>query len=542
MSAYVGIIDLPGPVPVPDGLLDKLADEVRSVCQQPIDVLQVAALLETAGITDNSARQRYGHASVFDLAQSVLRRLSSPAAVSGEVMHVPPLAERRWRVALDYLRGPLTLLPMVLLSVLIMVYQDFGQWGAGRVLALSLSVVGSLLITSGFVQAASRKGSSYLSQGYIDAARRTIGRVMGLGLVAICLAAVLLAVIARHVAAAPPDAVAMMTIAFVALSCLWLAAGVLFMLNQVHWFGIGLAVGVGLIYALLRALALWNVPRGWLMLAATAIGFAGALFVMLLVIWRSLAQRTTASPVGKQRMVLPALPHLVVNLAPYFVYGVLYVLLVLSGHVSGWIGRTPEGVGRMDAVTTTEIGLTLALGGVILAGGVAERTIGRFWRLVKVHQLEAAVSQPAHFRQAIDAFVARERKRFAGVLLLCNTAVVAGVAALVAWSVQSGVASLPWSRETTVVLVWGTIGYGLMALGVFDCMFMITLSRPGMAIRAVTLGIAATLLVGLLIGQLATFHTSAVGLVVGNLVFLAAAHRNLGALLKHMDYFYYASF
>lgn len=542
MSAYVGVIDLPGPVPVPDGLLDKLADEVRSVCPQPIDVLQVAALLETAGITDNSALQRYGHASVFDLAQSVLRRLAGPPPLSGELVRVPAPAERRWQAALDYLRGPLTLVPMVLLSVVIMAYQEFGQWGAGRVLALSLSVVGSLLVTSGFVQAASRKGSSYLSQGYIDAARRTVGRVMGLGLATICLAAALLAAVAVRVAAAPPDAVAMMTIAFVALSCLWLAAGVLFMLNQVHWFGIGLAVGVGLICALLRGLALLTVPRGWVMLAATAIGFAGALLVMLVVIWRSLAQRTSASPVGKHRVVLPALPHLVINLAPYFVYGVLYVLLVLAGHISGWIGRTPQGIGRMDAVTTTEIGLTLALGGVILAGGVAERTIARFWRLVKVHQLEAVVSQPAHFRQAIAAFVACERRRFAFVLLLCSTAVVGVAAALVGWSAHLDVAFLPWSRQTTVVLVWGTVGYGLMALGVFECMFMITLSRPGMAIQAVMLGIATTVLVGLVIGQLAAFHTSAVGLVAGNLVFLAAAHRNLGVLLKHTDYFYYASF
>ena len=542
MSAYTGLIDLPGPAPVPCALLERLAEEVQSVCRQPVDVLQVAALLETSGITDHSAMQRYGHASVFDLAESVMLRFSATTSTARSNLSDLPAPDSRRQAAMDYLRGPLTLIPMVLLSVLIMVYQQYGQWSSTQVLAFSLSMVGSLLVTSGFVQAASRKGSSYLSQGYILAARRVVGLVVGLGLVTVCLAAVVLAAAVTRILAAPLDAVVTMTVAFVVLSCLWLAAGVLFLLGQVPWFGVGLAVGVGLIYVSLRGLSMLTGELGWAVLAATVIGCGGALLVMGLVTRRTLARRSAASPVGSHRIVLPAAPHLLVNLAPYFAYGVLYVVLVLSGHISGWLGATPPGVDRMVGVTAVEVGLTIALGGAILAGGVAERTIARFWRLVKVYQLEASPAQPGQFSGHMRAFFGREFLRFAVILSLCSLLVTGVVLLFVAWSRAHGTAVLPWTHETSMILALGVIGYGIMALGVFQCMFMITLSRPGMANRAVMIGIATTLTVGVIAGQLALYPYSALGVVIGSLAFALAARSSLQHLMRHADYFYFASF
>jgi hypothetical protein len=542
MSATMDVIDLPGPAPVPHALLDRLADEVQSVCPQPIDVLQVAALLETAGITDRSAVQRYGHASVFDLAASVVRHMAPPSAKPRASASDLAAPESRWQAAMDYLRGPLTLLPMVLLSVVIMVYQSYGQWSSAQVLAFSLSVVGSLLVTSGFVQAASRKGSSYLSQGYVVAARRIVGIVLAIGLATVCITAAMLVIAALRFLAAPPDTVIIMGISYLVLSCLWLAAGVLFLLGQVVWFGIGLAVGVGLIVAVLRGLAPLVGQPPWAMLAATVIGSGGALLVMAVVTWRTLERRSAASPVSGHRVVLPATPHLVTNLAPYFAYGVLYVVLVLSGHISGWLGATPPGADRMTAVTATEVGLTIALGGIILAGGVAERTIARFWRLVKVYQVETSPAQPAAFSCCIRAFFRRECLRYCGVLALCSAFVVGGVVLLMAWLQAHGALVLPWTVETQIILAMGVVGYGVMALGIFHCMFMITLSRPAMATHAVVVGILVTLVVGLIAGRWLLYPFSALGVVVGSVVFALAARQNLQRIMRHTDYYYYASF
>lgn len=540
MSATWGTIDLLGPAPAPDATLDRLADEVQCVCVQPIDVLQVAALLETAGITDNSAMLRYGHVSVFDLAESVARRITPLPAAASAAAPAPP--ELRWQAAMDYLRGPLTLLPMVLLSAVIMVYQSYGEWSSTQVLAFSLSVVTSLLVTSGFVQAASRKGSSYLSQGYIVAARRIVSIIMGAGLLAACIVGgALVAAVLRYLAP-PSEVVVTMGVSFLVLSCLWLAAGVLFLLGQVIWFGLGLAVGVTLIAAVLHGLSAWVGERSWAMLAATFVGFSGALAVMYLAARRTLARRAALSPVSSQAVVLPATPHLLVNLAPYFAYGVLYVVLVLSGHISGWLGAAPGGAGRMMAVTATEVGLTIALGGVILAGGVAERTVARFWRLIQSYQLKVSPAQPAEFSRLIQTFFRREILRYGVVLALCSALVAALLLIFQAATSGRGATILPWTAETQFIMALGLVGYGIMALGVFQCMFLITLSRPGMATEAVVIGIACTLIVGALAGQLTYYPYSALGVVCGSLAFALAARRNLQQVLRQVDYYYYASF
>ena len=155
--------------------LAALGEEIRKSCDRTISVYQVAALLESAGVTDAIAQLRYDHADIFELARTIAGRLSHdhrPVSLPADAAF-PRDSSRD--TLLDYLRGPLALLPMVLLSFIIAIYQGVGNWGAEEILATSMAMVCSLLVTSGFVQAASRKGASYLSQGYVQAGRRSVG-------------------------------------------------------------------------------------------------------------------------------------------------------------------------------------------------------------------------------------------------------------------------------------------------------------------------------------------------------------------------------
>lgn len=524
------------------GTLDVLIEEIHKSCDYPVNMLQVTALLESGGITDAIAKRRYGFADVFALAEVIAQRLPRPSKPAPG-LNAPPMPEDpRWETVTDYLRGPLALLPMVLLSLIIMVYQGFGQWQIGQVLTLSMSMMGSLLVTSGFVQAASRKGSSYLSQGYVQAAGRTIGLIMAVALLTVLMTVALFIVITLKLAWLPVPDIILMAVAYVTLSCLWLAAPVLAVLNQMHWFGVGLGLGVGLSYAGLRGLVRFGLPRGTVMLSATGLGLAGALGVMLLAIRYALARAAAASKVSDHRVVLAPWPQLFVNLFPYFVYGVLYVSFILSGHVAGWVGHIPGGMERMQAFATTEMGLTVALGGYILAGGVAERTMRRFWRRVKTYQLQTPQASSDSFGQIMHDFYLKERNHFIMILLLSSLLILIGMLTTIRITERAGMIALPWTSETTTVLVLGLLGYGLVALGIFNCMFMITLSRPWQAISVIGLGILATLGGGIGISKLLSYQYGAAGVVVGGLVFIYATYLRLQNILTHADYFYYASF
>ena len=46
-------------------------EEIAERCDFPLSALQVTALLESVGITDGIAEQRYGYGDVFELAEAL---------------------------------------------------------------------------------------------------------------------------------------------------------------------------------------------------------------------------------------------------------------------------------------------------------------------------------------------------------------------------------------------------------------------------------------------------------------------------------------
>ena len=431
--------------------------------------------------------------------------------------------------------------PILFLSFIIMSYQEFGQWQNQQVLLLGLAMLSSLLVTSGFVQAASRKGSGYLSQGYVRAAGRIVGLILGLSLLMVLLLAGVGTAVLLLTGWLPLNDIALLVVAYVTLSCLWLVAAVLFLLQQVYWYGLGLGVGVGLSYLTLRVGARYPLPLQQVLLLATVMGLSGLLLTTAWISWRAFRQRALASHVGQQRIILPTSRHLTVNLAPYFCYGVLYVLLIIVGHVPGWLGRVEDGV-QMVAVSTTEVGLTLALGGYILVGGVAEHTMRRFWKRVKAYQERTPGEKPELFNQNLGRFFRREQRVYLQALVFCTGLVLGVTLLLVAWLARLGRDPLGWTPATLTTFVLGLVGYGVMAWGIFNCMFMITLSRPGKAITAVSIAILITLAIGLPTSRLLGYHYSGIGMVAGSLAFTLFSARQLRQLWTRADYYYYASF
>lgn len=522
---------------------DALIEEVRKTCAQPINVLQVTALLETAGVTDAIARRRYGYTDVFALADSVAGHFETAPAMTPLPPSQPEFAPEDWKITLiDYGRGPMGLLPLILLTVLINLYQNFGQWDSSQVLTLSVSTVGSLLVTGGFVQIAARKGSSYLSQGYIRAAGRVILQIMGLCLIVVLASAAMLTFGVRAVGLVAPEDQGLMLTAYITLSCLWMFSAVLALLNLTHWFVIALGAGVATTYFSIELLLRARLSSQVAMLVATAVGLLITAAVMTIVIQRALKIREAASPVGDHQVILAPLPQLIVNLAPYFAYGVIYVICVLAGHVGAWIGKLPEGMSRLQGLAMSELALTLALTGYILVGGVAERTMRRFWQRVNIYQKLVLADNPKTFEATLSDFIKRERAQFVRALSVCSVAVLAIVVGAVGMSPNRILLGLRWDTATLFVFVTGLIGYDILALGVFDCMFIITLSRPLYALSALGIGTIATSVISVAAGVFISYACGALGVFLGSLIFLSFARHYLTRIIGYADYYYYASF
>lgn len=89
--------------------VDELVDRVARLAGAAIDTLQVAALLESQGVTDRSARESYGYDDVFQLAEEVYARLPRTAVPE---FRIETHADR-WQTWRELSHGLLYALPTV---------------------------------------------------------------------------------------------------------------------------------------------------------------------------------------------------------------------------------------------------------------------------------------------------------------------------------------------------------------------------------------------------------------------------------------------
>lgn len=522
-------------VPPDAAALRELAGEVLRRDPHPIDYLEIAAVLESIGITDQLAAQQYGVPDTFVLAENVadhIRTVDRPAPVAPLAPVV--LRESRWQALRDYMGGPIALIPNVLLLIIINMYAQLGQWNQFQVLALSVGMSAGMLFSNGFVQAVMRRASLAIGVGSPQTAGRFLRKSLVLSGLAITGVALLALLVASWIGLLTFQERMTFVLSFLAISAIWLLAGVLSLLRAFGWVGLALAAGLLLGYAVDRLVAPFSSMH---LASSTAIGFAT---IMGVIGYR--VRPIFTPPAKDKRIFLPPAAYLIHEALPYFGYGSLYMLFVLLPHLFGWFGVIDSGQNRIVAVAGLEAGLTLSLPPLVLVGGVAERTLRHFWHTALAAQQATPGQASRQFGGLLTSFYWRHLR----IYLLALAAVSDGVYVLFQLALQGGLLPdwLVLTNRGTLVLVFqlGLITYFFLGLGWFSCMFSLTLGRPQIALRAVVVGIIVTAIVGAPLSLGVNFSYAAVSFLVGALAFAAASVRLTCRLLQSADYYYYTSY
>jgi hypothetical protein len=158
-------------------ILDELVERVAALLPDPVDELQVAALLESQGVTDQIAVDRYARSDVFALAREVFERLPRAS--------VAPEGEKRDSTWLHAVRGPLYLMPTTVfpavaavlggpaaVRAMVVATATTWVWGAGT------SVVAHQLLGRGAAASAARSLRLLAVPGVVIAAA-VAGVVLG---------------------------------------------------------------------------------------------------------------------------------------------------------------------------------------------------------------------------------------------------------------------------------------------------------------------------------------------------------------------------
>ncbi len=510
-----------------------LAGELADRVDQPIDSLEIAAVLESLGVVDDVARDRYGAHHTFHLADAVyplVRASKSDRPALPEDGPTPLPAHRDLPGSRCYLGA----LSPLLLPVLIAAYSGLGRWETGKVMALAAGMSGAVLVTNGFVLAIGRQSSILLSFGDRAGTRRFLALATAAAAGVVATVAGLIAVGTALLGLLTEGERSVLVLGFLGLAAIWLLSAGLAALRATDWLAASLAGGllIGVV-----------VDRAFVRLTATHLEL-GTLFglsaAVALIIWplRRGLRRTEAD-----RVVLPPLAFLLLKAGPYLAYGTCYAAFILLPHVHGWLAiLATHHASRVAALTSLELGLTLSMVPLLVAAGWAERTLSLFWREVVATQAVTPAGEPSRPATAMARLHESQLGRYLIVL---------GVVSLVVKLVFSQTLDAGWftgwglelgTRTSTVfVLDGGLLAHGVLGFGLFETMFTLALGRPADALRAVLLGSGVTVLIGLSLLRLGVgFEYAPLVFLAGCLAFAWASRRGARRLLREPDYYVYA--
>jgi len=310
--------------------------------------------------------------------------------------------------------------------------------------------------------------------------------------------------------------VAERSIAFAALvagSALWLLVAVLALAASATAAMVGLTFGVEV-----------GVVTGTSLGAAVglAAGYAGAAMMLLFLAGHAYS----GDPVFRLR--LPSLSLLALEAGPYAAYGSVLAFFLFEPHVLGWVGHATGS--RLDALTTLELSLTFALPPVLLASGTHEQVMRAFWTFARRTQ---GRSDTDTFRRALESFHASRRRLFACVLSVLTCLMVI----LVELAVLSGRVH----SASQFVFLFGVVGFFVLGLGQFSCLFLLSLGRPSEALRAALAGVAVVTATAAPLTFI-DFRLVAPCFAAGAAVFAIQARWGCRRVLARADYHYAATF
>src|SRR5262249_50204018 len=125
---------------------------------------------------------------------------------------------------------------------------------------------------------------------------------------------------------------------------------------------------------------------------------------------------------------------------------------------------------------------------LILASGAAEHTMRMFWRYVPIVQATTAGEQVSEFGRTLNAFCRRHRLLYLFILVCLSIIAHIGFRYAANAGLLARWINLAGQDQLSFVFDGALLAYGFLGLGLFNCMFCITVGRPQAALQAVQWG------------------------------------------------------
>jgi uncharacterized membrane protein YccF (DUF307 family) len=495
-----------------------LAKSLARQVPRPLDPLELAAVIESMGITDAVAQEQYHADNGFALAERVFPLVHARAADyhESELSRGVRDGERETRTkgVLASSAGALVVLaPFGLLVGTLHILARDG-WDSGSLLALSLGVVAAMLLFSGPGVAIGVRASIYVGLGYRSTARRFV-EIASLSTVIGCWIVAALAFAGETALSMFDERQRLIFSSTLAVfAALWLLVASLAFIER-------------------PLLAIWCLVSALLM--GVAVGAAETSYDLGLVVGTGTAMVFLFSAwvfAGREsdprRVRLPSAGRMFSDSAPYVAFGGGFALLLLEPHLLGWFGRSAAG--RLPTLGTFELSLNLALAPLLFATVVLERITRSFWTFAEEQRHS---DDRGSFSSALN------RAYRARLLLYAGLVASLSLADAAAFEVARVLGA--FSTASPTVFFGGLAGFLLIAIGQFVCLVLLGFSLPATALTPLAVGIAVLTITGIP-AALIDFRAAALAFPFGAAAFCATALTQGRHVLRSADYHYATAF
>jgi hypothetical protein len=513
--------------------VDELVDFVLEQTTSPVNTWAVAATLESGGVRDVDAQQRYGDADVFALADRVYAGCRTRLVALGDPV-VPAAASSDVRAVLGrYGRGLVSGLPMLVqtFSVLLLAFVLYALLGYDeeRASVVALATLSSLVVTGGFVQVIGRLAVYYTEQGSFRLAQEVSWRLVRYGVTAAtAVGLVLVAINAVTGWWLPAVLVVGALVYYALLTVLWLLLAVLYAM-RLRLSIVVVFLGTAVVAAVTDRLVP-STPElaHWSGLLAADLGAA---------VWarRSLRRRAAQEEADGVVRRLPRQAIHAYSVAPYFLYGLLYFSFLFLDRLLAWtVGGHPLPF-WFDA--GYEVGLDLALIVLVLMLPQLEYAVHAFADSMTPVQTSYLAAQAKQHNSHYLRFYLRQLLLLVVMGAGAMGLVTAGVLGLGELDLLPGDGVLTW-----YVFLCGALGYALLVVALLNGVFLFSLSRPWPAVVGLSVALLCNGGVGWVLSRQGEHWWSVGGLVVGAAVFACMSSVATVRVLRRLDYHYYAAY
>jgi hypothetical protein len=517
--------------------VEELGDLIVSQAGPPIDIWAIAALLESNGLRDLDAAQRYGREDVFALAQAVQVRLPDAEPRRPEPDE-PPLTPRKRleRYARIYGRGTFFFIPLALQLVALLAV-GVSQYAAIHFTNTQASVVAvaaalSFVVTAGFVQSLGYLAPLYIETGKHMLAESVAWTILGVGAIAAALLGGVLWAICAATHAYPADELRIMAAYYALLSAQGLVSALLYMLKRFLLIVIATVASLALAAVLYKHSSLAIEQVHW---ASLALGVAMELGCATFIL-----HRRAVNTKGDMRLAkLPRWRLQTRRAFPFGLYGLVYFTFLTADRVVAWAsGSHPL---PLWFRTPYELALDLALGGILFALAFLEVTVEDFSAMLVPTAERFSIVSLREFNRTLSRFWAKQIAYVAGLAALGTWLAVVlavGLHKLHALGPAGKIYRDPVAHEVFGI---GILAYAFLAIGIANCVFLQSLNKPWRAIASMGPGLALSVLVGVALTAHHSYWTAVFGMLAGAVVFAGLSAWQAWRTLRRADYYNYSA-